>query len=85
MAPARIPYFKAWFIFYLASTLIALGVGMAVGFVVGAILGIAGVEIVVIQRVCRGLGLILGLVVSYFIFRWVIDRFVVPAISTPQA
>lgn len=85
MATARIPYFKAWFIFYLASTLTALGVGMAVGFVVGAILGIAGVEIVMIQRICGGLGLILGFVVSYFIFRWVIDRFVVPAISTPQA
>lgn len=85
MTSGKIPYFKAWFIFYLGSTLIALGVGMVVGFLVGAILGIAGVEIITIQRTCAILGGLLGVVISYFIFRWVIDRFVVPAVSATQS
>lgn len=84
MASKGIPYFKAWLIFAISSTLLAFGAGIAVGFVVGAALGIAGVSIEQIQTICSILGFVLGLVVSFLIFRWVVDRFIVPAVTLPN-
>jgi hypothetical protein len=84
MIPAGIPYFKAWLIFLLVSTLLAMGVGMAVGMLIGVVLGIAQVDLLIIQRVCAAIGFVLGLVVSYSIFRWVIDRYVVPAVRSAE-
>jgi hypothetical protein len=83
MASTGIPYFKAWLIFVISSTVIAFGAGIAVGFVVGAMLGVAGVSIEQIQTICGVLGFVLGLVVSFLIFRWVIERYIVPAVAPP--
>ncbi len=85
MTPSGIPYFKAWLIFAISSTALALGVGAAAGFVVGAALGIAGVGVAQIQTIGSILGFVVGLVVSFLMFRWVIDRFIVPAVISSQA
>jgi hypothetical protein len=89
MAKSGIPYFKAWVIFTLLSVILAVFCGMAIGFVIGVILGIAGVPLETVQVVCRLAGLMVGFIASFAMFRWVVDRFIVPAIlvnpTTPPA
>jgi ABC-type uncharacterized transport system permease subunit len=82
MAHNQIPYFKTWFIYTLCSLVVSFASGMVIGFVLGAILGIAGASLETIQVVCAIAGFVLGLAISYLIFRWVVDRFIVPAIAS---
>lgn len=85
MASTGIPYFKAWIIFAIVSVLLGFFGGMAIGFVVGFAMGVAGMPIESIQLVCTILGLIVGLVASFATFRWVVDRFIVPAVASPPS
>jgi hypothetical protein len=80
VAHPNVPYFKSWLIFSVSSVLLALLCGMAIGFVLGMIMGIIGVPIETVKFVCGIAGLLLGLLVSFAMFRWVIDRFVIPSV-----
>ena len=85
MADSRIPYFKAWFIYSIGTVLLAFFAGMAVGFVLGAVMGAAGVPLDTIRTVCGIAGAVFGIIVSFVMFRWTVDRFIVPAIMTPTS
>jgi hypothetical protein len=82
MSDSRIPYFKAWLIYSVATVLLAFFGGMAVGAVMGFIMGAAGVQIETIRTVGGILGMVVGIIVSFIMFRWTIDKFVIPAITT---
>ena len=84
MSPSGIPYFKAWLIFVLVSAVCGFLAGAFAGFIVGAVMGVAGMEVEQIKLIGSVLGFILGLAASFLTFRWVIDRFVVPAVTSPQ-
>lgn len=83
MSDSRIPYFKAWLIYSVATVLLAFFGGMAIGAVMGFIMGAAGVPINTISTVGGILGMVVGIVVSFIMFRWTVDKFIVPAITTP--
>ncbi len=81
MAQSNVPYFKAWFIFLLTSLVLSVLAGMAIGFVLGLIMGIVGAPIQTVQVVCGIAGAVLGFIVSYTMFRWVVDRFIIPSVT----
>jgi hypothetical protein len=81
VSQTNIPYFKSWIIFMITSFVLSVLAGMAIGFVVGFIMGMIGAPMQTVQVVCAIAGGVLGLIVSYAMFRWVIDRFIIPSVA----
>lgn len=81
MSNSQIPYFKTWLIYSLSSMVLSALCGMASGMVCGMIMGAAGVPLDTIKVVCGVLGFVLGLAISFIMFRWAVDKFIVPKVS----
>ena len=78
------PIFKAWLIFIVISSVLGVLAGAAAGFVVGFTLGLLGhVDLDSIRLACGAAGFITGLPVSFFVFQWVVNRFVAPNVWPP--
>jgi hypothetical protein len=56
--------------------------GAGVGAIAGAILGAAGVGLNAIKLVCGGLGFLIGIPVSYFLFRVFVGGMIVRRVQT---
>jgi hypothetical protein len=82
---SQIPYFKAWIIFYLATLLLSFLCGMAIGAALGAGLAIVGAPVQTIQIVGGIAGFVLSLVISFVMFRWVVDKYIVPSVASTAA
>ena len=80
MASSKVPYFKSWLVFVVSSVLLSMGAGMAVGIVLGMVMGFAGVDVSAIRNSATALGFVIGLSISFVMFRWVIDRYIVPSL-----
>lgn len=85
MAHPQIPYFKSWLIYSVSSMVLGFLCGLSAGMVLGGILGAVGAPIETVKIVCGGTGFVLGLIASFIMFRWVVDRFIVPAITENAA
>ena len=70
-------YFLAWLVFWLCTTFGGLVVGVIAGFVIGASLGAAGVDLTTIKVICGGVGFILGGFLSYVLFRVFVGSMIV--------
>jgi len=80
----EIDYLKAWAFFWVLSTVGGLIVGFVAGGMLGFVLGGLGVHMRTIKIVCGGLGFLLGIPLSYFLFQYSIRMFLVPKLSSPE-
>jgi hypothetical protein len=76
----RPPYFKAWFAFFLLATLGGFIAGALIGLIFGVALAAAELGRDVITSVSTIAGFIVGMPISFFCFRWSIQRFIEPAL-----
>lgn len=81
MANSQIPYFKTWLIYTLSSMVLGALCGMASGMVCGFVMGAAGMPVETIKIVCGIVGFVLGIIVSFIMFRWAVDKFIVLEVS----
>jgi ABC-type uncharacterized transport system permease subunit len=81
----EIDFLKAWAVFWVLSTVGGTVVGFVAGAMLGFVLGGLGVHMRTIQIVCGGLGFLLGIPISYFLFQFSIRMFLVPKLSPPEA
>ena len=70
----KIKYFKAWALFAIAYILVTLVVGFMLGAFLGLILGAVGYDIQTIATYANIFGIILAIIVSYFVFRWAVSE-----------
>ena len=78
------PIFKAWLIFVVLADVLGFLAGGAAGFVVGFIMAAAGHPNLDHIRIAGGIaGFVAALPVSYFIFRRVVNRMIVPNVWPP--
>lgn len=80
-----IKYIKAWFFYSVALVFAGIGAGMLVGGIAGGIMGAQGVDLesTTFQFVIFGLSFVVQLVVSFFVYRWSIQKYIFPQL--PQA
>lgn len=76
----RPPYFKAWFAFFLVATLGGALGGIIAGGILGALLTAAGMGAETLRLGGMIAGFIVGMPISFFCFRWSIQRFIEPAL-----
>lgn len=76
-ATPQLPFFKSWLVFAAISTFGGGLLGAIVGMIIGGIMGGAGATIATIQVVTGIVGLLLGLPISYFTFKWSVKKFIV--------
>lgn len=69
------PFFKAWFLFALVSTVGGFLAGAVLGAIVGVILGAAGAPLGQVQLICGLLGFAIGLPISFLSFRWSVTKY----------
>jgi len=74
-------YFIVWFLFWLSSVIGGFVVGAVAGFVLGLILGMSGVDIQTIKIVCAISGFIIGVPLSYFLFRIFVGQMIVKKVE----
>lgn len=70
-------YFGIWLLFWVCSMVGGFVLGAVGGGIVGAILGAARVDIKTIQLICGGVGFILGIALSYVLFRVFVGNLIV--------
>jgi hypothetical protein len=78
-------YLKAWAIFWVAATVGGIIIGAVAGFIVGFALGVLGVKLAAIKTICGGVGFLLSIPLSYVLFKYSIQNFLLPKISPPQS
>ena len=76
--------FLTWLLFAVVTFLVSALGGGIVGFVVGFILGAADVDLEVIETVCGLLGGLLGIVISYLSFRFLVIRMIRDWVLSPR-
>ena len=76
-------FLKAYALLLVLSLLGGAISGAVLGGITGAICGVMGYSLSVIRQLSSIAGALAGMVVSYFIFRWVVLRFIVRKLSQP--
>ncbi len=71
-------YIKAWLIFFFVATVGGGILGAIIGAFLGGGLSIAGFSLTQIKIICGLAGLMVGIPISYFTFRTVIAKFLLP-------
>ena len=74
-------YFVAWLLLWLGGTIGGFILGAVAGGIVGAIPGAAGVDLSLIKLICGGIGFILGTILSYILFRWIVASMIVKKVE----
>ncbi len=77
----KIKYLKSFVLYTLIAVVVGAVVGAIQGAILGAILGASGFDIQTIQIVSGIMGFILGSVVSFFVFRWIIQTQIIPQVA----
>lgn len=72
----NIKYIKTWVIYTLISLLGGFIVGAVQGFILGLILSLCKVSFEVISKTTAVTGFVAGLLVSFFVFKWSIEKFI---------
>ena len=73
-------WFGTWIVFYLSSVIGGAMMGLVAGAVVGEILAILGFDTKVIAAICAVLGFVLGAILSYALFRILVQKMIVDKI-----
>ena len=69
-------YLKAWICFFLVAIFGGLAASFAVGFLAGIIFAALGLEIEAYTLIFKGLGFVVGMVVSFLAYRWSVEKFI---------
>ena len=77
----EIKYLKSFVLYTLIAVVVGVVVGAIQGAILGGILGASGVDIRTIQIVSGITGFIFGSVVSFFVFRQIIQTQIIPQIA----
>lgn len=77
----QVKYLKSFICYTLVAIVGAIGIGAIQGGILGAILGISGVDLRTIPIICGITGSIFGLIVSFFVFRWIIKNQIIPQVT----
>lgn len=77
-------YVKTWVTYTLISLLGGFIVGAVQGFILGLILSLCKVSFEVISKTTAVTGFIAGLVISFFVFKWSIEKFILPQTTGKQ-
>ncbi len=80
----QLKIFKAWLNFFLVATLLGFLAGAACGAVLGAVLGALGHDQRMIQIWATISGFVVGIPVSFVIYRWSVLKYIVPQFSDPS-
>jgi integral membrane sensor domain MASE1 len=85
--PKEFDYFKAWLLFFAASTGIGIVLGIIIGSFVAGFMGAGGASLAQMATVNRVVGVAIGIPISYFTFRAVIGKYLFPKIEddSPRA
>lgn len=75
-------YFKSWLIFAIVAGLGGFLVGLVAGGIIGAALGVAGVPLSTIKAISALVGFVLGLPISFFAFKWSVNRYLLSLFLT---
>ena len=75
-------YFVAWLLMWLGGLLGGFVLGAGVGGLVGLFLGLAGADLGLVQKVCGGLGFLMGVIASYVLFRWIVAARIVRRVES---
>jgi hypothetical protein len=78
---SELEYFVAWVLYYLGFTFGGLVVGGIAGGIMGAILSVAGVPLETIKLVGAGIGIAVGIPMSYLFYRLTVGLMVVKKIE----
>ena len=78
-------YIKVWAIFFVIAFIGGTVAGAIVGGIAGGILGALGGPPRVISVVSGILGFLVSLPISYFSFRFVITKFLLPKLTSPES
>ena len=76
-----IKYLKSFVHYALIAFVVSFVTGAIIGAILGGVLGTLGVNIRTIQIICGIVGFFFGSVVSFFVFRWVIQNQIIPQIT----
>jgi hypothetical protein len=79
--PKEFDYFKAWLIFFLVATVGGGLLSLIMGSFVAAFLGAGGASVAQMTRILQLLGFVVGIPISYFTFRGVIGKFLLPKLD----
>lgn len=79
--PKEFDYFKAWLLFFAASTGVGLLLGILIGSFIAAFMGAGGASLAQMTTVNRVVGIVIGVPVSYVTFRAVVGKYLFPKIE----
>lgn len=77
----ELKYLKSFVLYTLIAVCVGAIIGAIQGVILGGILGASGVDMRTIQIVSGITGFIFGSVVSFFVFRWIIQTQIIPQIA----
>jgi hypothetical protein len=77
-------YIKSWAIFFALAFIGGLVAGALVGGITGLMLGALGASPKFIAMLSGGLGFLVSMPISYFCFRFVVTKFLLPKIQAPE-
>ncbi|MEQ1935537.1 MAG: hypothetical protein ABL962_16885 [Fimbriimonadaceae bacterium] len=77
----EIRYLKSFVVYTLIATVTGLVIGMFQGAILGAALSIAGFDLHTVRTTCGITGFIVGVLISFFVFRWIIRTQILPQIA----
>lgn len=77
MTNQEVPYIKSWLLFFLVATIGGGILGMVFGAILGGILGAAGVSVGIIGIVSFIAGMVIGIPISFFTFKWSVSKYIV--------
>ena len=80
----EIRYLKSFIIYTLSALVVGMVAGAVQGMILGGAMGAAGVDIRTIQITCGITGFVFGSIVSFFVFRWVIQTQILPQITATR-
>lgn len=77
MASFKPNYLKSWFLFFLVASIGGGLVGGLFGVITGGVMGAAGVPLDRIALICKTLGFLVSVPISFFTFRWSVSTYIV--------
>ncbi len=78
----ELKYFKAWIINFILGIIVALIAGVIIGAIIGFVLGVARIDRNTVSMLCGIAGLFIGLLSSFYFYRWSIKKFIIPQLTT---
>lgn len=80
----EIKFLKAYVLYVLVGFIAGAIIGAIQGFILGLILGIAGYPIEKIPIITGTTGFCFGVIISFFVFRWSIQKFILTQLDETQ-